>query len=55
MKSAYVNRKERQGQGKNAPKVHSWEVTIETRGDKLKYESDSDPSDSMSRAFGGIR
>jgi hypothetical protein len=53
VKSAYVNRKEKDGQGRNAVKIHYWEVVIETRSDKLKYESDGDPSSAVARAFGG--
>jgi len=53
VKSAYVNKKEKAGQGRNAFKVHYWEVVIETRSDKIKYESDGDPSDSIAKAFGG--
>lgn len=53
VKSAYVNRKEKDGQGRNAVKIHYWEVVIETRSDKLKYESDGDPSNAVARAFGG--
>jgi hypothetical protein len=53
VKSAYVNRKEKDGQGRNAIKIHYWEVVIETRSDKFKYESDGDPSSAVARAFGG--
>ena len=53
VKSAYVNKKEKAGLGRNAFKVHYWEVVIETRSDKIKYESDGDPSDSIAKAFGG--
>jgi hypothetical protein len=52
VKKAYVNHKERPGQGKNAPKVHYWEVNIETTGEKYKFESDGDPSEQVTRAFG---
>jgi hypothetical protein len=52
VKKADVNRNRRQGSNKNSIPVHYWEVIIETRGDKFKFESDSDPSEPMSRAFG---
>lgn len=52
VKKAYVNHKDRPGQGKNAPKVHYWEVTIETTSEKYKFESDGDPSEQVTRAFG---
>ena len=52
VKNNKTNRKDRQGQGRNAPRVHYWEVTIKTRGGKFEFESDNDPSDLMSRAFG---
>lgn len=52
VKSANYSRKIRQSQNKNVLRLHYWEVTIDTRGGKFNYESDSDPSDPMSRAFG---
>jgi hypothetical protein len=33
-------------------KQHLWEVEIEAQGGKYKFESDYDPSEAMSRAFG---
>jgi hypothetical protein len=52
VKGANVSRKERQGPNRNSTRVHYWEVSIETRGDHFKFESDDDPSEPMSRAFG---
>jgi hypothetical protein len=52
VKKAYVSRKERSGQGRNALKVHFWEVIIETPGEKYKFESDGDPAEQVTRAFG---
>jgi len=51
VKSANYFRKDRM-QGK--VRLHYWEVQIETRGDKYKFESDNDPSEAMSRAFGTL-
>ena len=50
VKKAYVDHKRRSGQ-KNSPEY--WEVTIETRSDKYKFESDSDPGSEVSRGFDG--
>jgi hypothetical protein len=50
VKKAYVDHKRRSGQ-KNSPEY--WEVTIETRSDKYKFESDSDTGSEVSRGFGG--
>jgi hypothetical protein len=47
-----VNHKERSGPNRNSPRVHYWEVSIETVGGNYKFESDADPSDPMRRAFG---
>ena len=52
VKSTNMNRKTRQSNVKNAIRAYYWEVTIDTRGGKYNFESDSDPSEPMSRAFG---
>ena len=49
VKNANYSRRDRM-QGK--VRLHYWEVQIETRGEKYKLESDFDPSEAMSRAFG---
>jgi hypothetical protein len=52
IKGTNVNRKIRQSNVKNAIRAYYWDVTIDTRGGKFNFESDSDPSEPMSRAFG---
>jgi hypothetical protein len=51
VKDANVSHKERPGPNRNSPRLHYWEVSIETRGERFNFESDSDPSEPMRQAF----
>ena len=54
VKNAKINRRDRQGQGRNTPLVHYLEVMIDTPGGnkKFEFENDNDSSEPIFRAFG---